>query len=102
MYGNQRNWATVATAGGNKASGATRPARNIATPACSSMIAVARVVQKASSPVVKLMKNRIAAANETATATRTQRPGSRGSRTAGQTLAAMSQTTRIVPELRAL
>src|SRR5438093_13318778 len=52
------------------------------------MIAVARVVQNASRPVVKLMKNRIAAASSTAAAVSAQRPGARGNRTAGVLLAA--------------
>src|SRR5439155_1069831 len=66
MYGNHESAATPATAGGSSAGGASRPERNSDTPACSSMIAVARVVQNASRPVVKLMKNRIAAASSTA------------------------------------
>ena len=66
------------------------------------MIAVARVVQNASRPVAKLMKNRIAAASTTARAVSAQRPGARGSRTAGHTRAATSHTTRMTPALRAL
>src|SRR2546427_4757433 len=49
------------------------------------MIALARVVQKAKRPVVKLMKKRIAAASSTARAVSAQRAGANGSRTAGHT-----------------
>ena len=79
-----------------------RPARKRDKPAWSSMIAVARVVQKARSPVVKLMKKRMAAARSTATAVTARRPGVAGSRTAGQIAAARSHTTRITLAVRAL
>ena len=102
MERNHSTPATLATAGGSKASGAIRPARNRDTLACSSMIAVARVVQNASSPVVKLMKNRIAAASSTATAVIAHRPGSNGSRTAGHAAATSNQTTRMTLAVRAL
>src|SRR5437870_13622173 len=102
MYGNHESAAAPATAGGSSASGASRPDRNSDTPACKSMIAVARVVQNASSPVVKLMKNRIAAASSTATAVTAQRPGSNGRRTAGHATATTSQTTRMTLAVRAL
>src|SRR6059036_2664250 len=102
MYGNHESAAAPATAGGSKARGAIRPARNSDTPACSSMIAVARVVQNASSPVVKLMKNRIAAASTTATAVIAHRPGSNGIRTAGHATATTSHTTRMTLAVRAL
>src|SRR5690348_18104121 len=46
---NHNTPATLATAGGRSASGAMRPARKRDTPAWSSIIAVARVVQKARS-----------------------------------------------------
>src|SRR5437879_13014017 len=102
MYGNQVSAAAPATAGGSSARGASRPDRNSDTPACSSMIAVARVVQNASSPVVKLMKNRIAAASSTATAVIAHRPGSNDSRTAGHAAATSNQTTRMTLAVRAL
>src|SRR5438874_13483794 len=102
MYGNHESAATPATAGGSSASGASRPERNNDTPACSSMIAVARVVQNASRPVVKLMKNRIAAASSTAAAVSAQRPGARGNRTAGHTSDTTSHTTTIIPAVRTL
>src|SRR5205807_1944331 len=92
MYGNQRNPATRATAGGSSASGASRPERNSEIPACSSMMAVARVVQNASSPVAKLMKNRIAAASRTAAAVSAHRPPPNGRRTAGHAGAATRRT----------
>src|SRR5207237_1085081 len=102
MYGNPRNPATRATAGGSRASGASRPERNSEIPACSSMMAVARVVQNASSPVAKLMKNRSAAASSTAAAVSAHRPAPNGSRTSGHAAATMSHTTRIMPAVRAL
>ena len=102
MYGNQSHAAAPATAGGSSASGAIRPERNSDTPAWRSMIAVARVVQKARSPVVKLMKKRIAAASSTARAVSAHRPGWSGSRTAGHASATSSQTTRIILAVRAL
>ena len=91
-----------ATAEGNRASGAIRPARNRDTPACSSMIAVARVVQNASRPVVKLMKNRIAAASSTASAVSARRPGSIDKRTAGHAAAHRIHTIRMTLAVRAL
>src|SRR6266550_7903967 len=102
MYGNHESAATPATAGGSSASGASRPERNSDTPACSSMIAVARVVQNASRPVVKLMKNRIAAASSTATAVIAQRPGATGNRTAGHAAAHRIHTIRMTLAVRAL
>ena len=48
------------------------------------------------------MKNRIAAASSTAAAVSAQRPGARGSRTAGHASDTTSHTTRIIPAVRAL
>src|SRR5256885_11545684 len=102
MYGNHESAAAPATAGGSSASGASRPERNSDTPACSSMIAVARVVQNASRPVVKLMKNRIAAASTTAAAVSAQRPRATGNPTAGHNSDTTSHTTTIIPAARGL